>query len=238
MTVDFLSGQKGTQYFDFELNVIACLSQNMAKNNQQFPCIYLIFCGLIISQVALYLCRILIIFRDGLITLWDIRESKSIRAAGGNVLQSLYHEKKQVTSACWVCPVGSKVAVGYNNGEIFIWGVPSTPNVKAELSSEFNTQTTPICKLNLGYKLEKNPIASLKWVYADGKAGRLYIMGDSDSVSANLLQVLERKVLNSDACQCIKYAKHHSAYNSSIYDVNSFESSYFSYPCCKCRLSH
>ncbi|XP_044461920.1 uncharacterized protein LOC123193167 isoform X3 [Mangifera indica] len=138
---------------------------------------------------------ILIIFRDGLITLWDIRESKSIRAAGGNVLQSLYHEKKQVTSACWVCPVGSKVAVGYNNGEIFIWGVPSTPNVKAELSSEFNTQTTPICKLNLGYKLEKNPIASLKWVYADGKAGRLYIMGDSDSVSANLLQIKSLKIV-------------------------------------------
>ncbi|XP_031269259.1 uncharacterized protein LOC116127759 isoform X2 [Pistacia vera] len=134
--------------------------------------------------------RILIIFRDGLITLWDIRESKSIYATGGNILQSLYHETKQVTSACWACPVGSKVAVGYNTGEIFIWGVPSTPNVKAELSSEFNTQSTPICKLNLGYKLEKIPIASLKWVYADGKASRLYIMGTSDLVSANLLQVI------------------------------------------------
>ncbi|KAJ0097649.1 hypothetical protein Patl1_29274 [Pistacia atlantica] len=121
--------------------------------------------------------RILIIFRDGLITLWDIRESKSIYATGGNMLQSLYHETKQVTSACWACPVGSKVAVGYNTGEIFIWGVPSTPNVKAELSSEFNTQSTPICKLNLGYKLEKIPIASLKWVYSDGKASRLYIIG-------------------------------------------------------------
>ncbi|KAH9710607.1 Lgl C domain-containing protein [Citrus sinensis] len=131
--------------------------------------------------------RILIIFRDGLISLWDIRESKSIFSMGGNVLQSVYHETKQVTSACWACPIGSKVAVGYSNGEILIWGVPSILNLKTE---ECGTQITPICKLNLGYKLDKIPISSLKWVYADGKASRLYIMGASDFVSMNLLQIV------------------------------------------------
>lgn len=131
--------------------------------------------------------RILIIFRDGLISLWDIRESKSIFSMGGNVLQSVYHETKQVTSACWACPIGSKVAVGYSNGEIFVWGVPSILNLKTE---ECGTQSTPICKLNLGYKLDKIPISSLKWVYADGKASRLYIMGASDFVSMNLLQIV------------------------------------------------
>ncbi|KAH9710613.1 Lgl C domain-containing protein [Citrus sinensis] len=135
--------------------------------------------------------RILIIFRDGLISLWDIRESKSIFSMGGNVLQSVYHETKQVTSACWACPIGSKVAVGYSNGEILIWGVPSILNLKTE---ECGTQITPICKLNLGYKLDKIPISSLKWVYADGKASRLYIMGASDFVSMNLLQI-ERYLL-------------------------------------------
>lgn len=112
---------------------------------------------------------------------------------GGNVLQSVYHETKQVTSACWACPVGSKVAVGYSNGEILIWGVPSILNLKTE---ECGTQSTPICKLNLGYKLDKIPISSLKWVYADGKASRLYIMGASDFVSMNLLQVLSLSMLN------------------------------------------
>ncbi|KAK3224305.1 hypothetical protein Dsin_011330 [Dipteronia sinensis] len=134
--------------------------------------------------------RILIVFRDGLLTLWDIRESKSIYAAGGKMLQALHQESKQVTSACWACPVGSKVAVGYSNGDIFIWGTPSTTNLKSELSSDCSTQNTPICKLNLGYKLEKIPIASLRWVYAEGKASRLYIRGASDLVSANLVQVL------------------------------------------------
>jgi hypothetical protein len=122
--------------------------------------------------------------------LWDIRESKSVYAAGGKMLQALHQESKQVTSACWACPVGSKVAVGYSNGDIFIWGTPSTANLKSELSSDCGTQNTPICKLNLGYKLEKIPIASLRWVYAEGKASRLYIRGASDLVSANLVQVV------------------------------------------------
>lgn len=124
------------------------------------------------------------IFRDGLIVLWDIRESKTIFTAGVNMLQSLQHETKKVTSACWACPFGSKVVVGYNNGEIFIWSIPSNP-----IPPESSTQSTPICKLNLGYKLDKIPIASLRWVYADGKASRIYVMGASDSISSNLLQV-------------------------------------------------
>lgn len=135
--------------------------------------------------------RILIVFRDGLIVLWEIRGSKTIYTAGGKMLQALHQETKLATSACWACPVGSKVAVGYSNGDIFIWVVPSASNLKSELSSDCGTQNnTPICKLNLGYKMDKIPIASMKWVHAEGKASRLYIRGASDLVSANLVQVL------------------------------------------------
>ncbi|XP_060675169.1 uncharacterized protein LOC107424288 [Ziziphus jujuba] len=134
--------------------------------------------------------RVLIIFRDGKITLWDLRESKSIFTTGGNVLQSLNNEAKKVTSACWACPFGSKVVVGYNNGEIFIWSVPSAPNSRTELASESGTQNAPISKLNVGYKLHKIPIASMKWAYADGKASRLYVMGASNFESENLVQII------------------------------------------------
>lgn len=105
------------------------------------------------------------------------------------MLQSLYNGAKKVTSACWACPFGSKVVVGYNNGEIFIWSIPSNPNPRTELASDSGTQNAPICKLNVGYKLDKTPIASLKWAYADGKASRLYVMGDSNFESENSLQV-------------------------------------------------
>lgn len=132
----------------------------------------------------MYQCRVLIIFRDGILSLWDIRESKYVYTVGGNPLQSLHQETKKVTSACWACPFGSKVVVGYNNGEICIWSIPRT-----EFPSESSTQSAPISKLNLGYKLDKVPIASLRWAYADGKANRLYVMGASDTSSSNLLQV-------------------------------------------------
>ncbi|GAV83036.1 Lgl_C domain-containing protein [Cephalotus follicularis] len=134
--------------------------------------------------------RILIIFRDGLITLWGIRESEPIFATGGNVLQSIYQETKKVTSACWTCPFGSKVVVGYSNGDLLIWSIPSPLTIKSESATEFGTQSAPICKLNLGYKSDKIPISLLKWAYADGKASRLYVMGASDLVSANLCQVI------------------------------------------------
>ncbi|CAB4287974.1 unnamed protein product [Prunus armeniaca] len=97
---------------------------------------------------------------NGIISLWDIRESKTVFTAGGNALQSLHHEGKKVTSACWACPFGSKVAVGYSNGDIFIWSV----STRTELPSEPSTQ--------------------------NGKASRLYVMGGSDTISSNLLQVI------------------------------------------------
>lgn len=104
------------------------------------------------------------------------------------MLQSVNHETKKVTAACWACPFGSKVVVGYSNGDIFIWSIPSSSLSETELDL-CTTQSAPIHKLNLGYKLDKIPIASLKWVYADGKASRLYVLGSSDFLSANLLQV-------------------------------------------------
>ena len=122
--------------------------------------------------------------------LWNIRESRSIFRTGGNMLQPLHTETKKVTSACWVCPFGSKVVVGYNNGELFIWSIPSL-NTGNSSASEHSYQNTPLLKLNLGYKSDKISIGSIKWVYAGGKASRLYVMGASDFATSNLLQVFE-----------------------------------------------
>ncbi|KAF5735885.1 hypothetical protein HS088_TW14G00014 [Tripterygium wilfordii] len=130
--------------------------------------------------------RVLIIFRDGIISLWEIRENRSIYTAGGNLLRSLHQETRKVTSACWACPFGSKVAVGYSNGELFIWSIPTNSNRTAESESD-SVQSSPIFKLNLGYKVEKIPISSLKWAYAEGNASRLYVMGTSDFASTNSL---------------------------------------------------
>lgn len=145
----------------------------------------------ILPQPAAESKRVLVIFQNGQIILWDIQESRTVFRTGGNMSQSLHNETKKVTSACWACPFGSKVVVGYSNGEIFIWSVPSLNIGNGSSASDYySSQSTPLLKLNLGYKSEKIPIGSIKWLYAGGKASRLYVMGTSDYASSNLLQVV------------------------------------------------
>ncbi|KAG9136988.1 hypothetical protein Leryth_013829 [Lithospermum erythrorhizon] len=140
--------------------------------------------------------RLVIVYKDGLIVLWSIQESRTVFTTGATAFQSISHEAKQVTAASWACPTGSKIAVGYNNGEIFIWSIPAASNLKSDqgtdkdLRDSVASQSAPICKLNLGYKLDKIPISKLRWLYVDGKASRLYVMGFSSAFSANLMQVL------------------------------------------------
>ncbi|TKY70241.1 Syntaxin-binding protein 5 [Spatholobus suberectus] len=143
----------------------------------------------ILPQPAAESKRVLIIFRNGQIILWDIRESKSIFRTGGKMSQTRYNETKKVSSACWVCPFGSKVVVGYNNGELFIWSIPSL-NTGNSLATDYNSQNIPMFKFNLGYKSDKTSIGSAKWIYAEGKASRLYVMGASDYGPSNSLQVV------------------------------------------------
>ncbi|CAI0421744.1 unnamed protein product [Linum tenue] len=122
--------------------------------------------------------RLLVVYQDGVIILWDIQESRSIFTTGTStsLLPSQNHHEavRKATCACWGCPYGSKVIVGYSNGEIFTWSVQASV-----------TETpTPSSKLNLGYKLDKVAIASLKWfpqLDGNNKASRLYVMGGSSS---------------------------------------------------------
>ncbi|PIN17225.1 hypothetical protein CDL12_10104 [Handroanthus impetiginosus] len=145
----------------------------------------------ILPQPAAEAKRVLIIYSDGVITLWSIRESKAVfSSCSGSNLQSTNQETKKVTAACWACPVGTKVAVGYSNGDIILWGIPDSKTEEALQNESSASQITSICKLNLGYKANKIPIAKLKWVNADGKLSRLYALGCSEGHSSNLLQVV------------------------------------------------
>uniref|UniRef100_A0A1D1YUL6 F-box/WD repeat-containing protein 10 n=1 Tax=Anthurium amnicola TaxID=1678845 RepID=A0A1D1YUL6_9ARAE len=138
--------------------------------------------------------RVLIIFRDGFISLWGIQESKTLFRTGGNMRLVMRNEEKKVVSACWACPIGSKVAVGYSNGDIFIWGVPKASDTISSSGTDdkeiSGLKNVPLLKLNLGYKMDKVPIVSLRWVFADGRASRLYVNGVSELGSSSLFQVI------------------------------------------------
>uniref|UniRef100_A0A804MBU6 Lethal giant larvae (Lgl)-like C-terminal domain-containing protein n=1 Tax=Zea mays TaxID=4577 RepID=A0A804MBU6_MAIZE len=136
--------------------------------------------------------RVLIIFRDGVMSLWDIKASKAVSISGKTTQQQSQKEAKNVTSACWVCAKGSKIAIGYDNGDLYIWAIPEVTSTQN--SSSMGGQNLPIQRLNLGYKLDKLPIVSLQWIPSDGKAGRLYINGFNDH--GHLFQVL---ILNEES---------------------------------------
>ncbi|CAN6249750.1 unnamed protein product [Urochloa humidicola] len=137
--------------------------------------------------------RVLIVFRDGVMSLWDIKASKAVSISGKTMQQQSHQETKTVASACWVCAKGSKIAIGYDNGDLYIWAIPEVI-INAQNSSSMGNQNLPIQRLNLGYKLDKLPIVSLKWISSDGKAGRLYISGFNDH--GHLFQVL---ILNEES---------------------------------------
>ncbi|KAL5215173.1 hypothetical protein ABZP36_004325 [Zizania latifolia] len=136
--------------------------------------------------------RVLIIFRDGIMSLWDIKTSKVVLLSGRTMQQQSQQEAKTVTSACWTCAKGSKIAIGFDSGDIYLWSIPDILNAQ-NLSSTGN-QNLPLQRLNLGYKLGRLPIVSLRWVNSDGKAERLYINGFSDH--GYLFQVL---ILNEES---------------------------------------
>ncbi|XP_051218607.1 uncharacterized protein [Lolium perenne] len=136
--------------------------------------------------------RLLIIFRDGVMALWDIKASKVVFVTGRITQQQSHQEEKTVTSSCWACTNGSKVAIGYDSGDIYLWAIPDISS--AQNSSSLSNHSLPLQRLNLGYKLDKVPIISLRWVASDGKSGRLYINGYSEH--AYLSQVL---ILNEES---------------------------------------
>lgn len=145
--------------------------------------------------------RVLIIFRDGLLCLWGIQESKVEFMAGGNMQHTSLYEPKSVVSACWACAVGSKVVVGYDSGDIFLWAIPLISDEKTPTATNkkesYASPNVPLYKLNLGYKTNKVPIVSLRWFAGDGRASRLYVNGFSDLGSSHSFQV----IIFNDNCE-------------------------------------
>ncbi|XP_020578032.1 uncharacterized protein LOC110023121 [Phalaenopsis equestris] len=142
----------------------------------------------ILPQPMAEMRRALIIFRDGSLSSWGIQESKPLFTGGSMQLSSNY-ETREVMSACWACTFGSKVAVGYSNGDLFLWAIPVISDMHTTMLNKKEVHAAsniPYLKLNLGYKMDKIPITSLRWVVSDGRASFLYINGFSESGTSSL----------------------------------------------------
>ncbi|KAJ3680432.1 hypothetical protein LUZ60_016710 [Juncus effusus] len=136
--------------------------------------------------------RVLIIFKDGLITLWDIHSSELIFSTGKTSHFTPQTDGKSVISTCWACTYGSKLAVGYTTGDLYLYSIPLlSANESSCNKSPRKDQNAPVGKINLGLKLERVPVVGLKWVCGDnGKLSRLYVNGFSEDPLYHSFQVI------------------------------------------------
>uniref|UniRef100_A0A453CMF3 Lethal giant larvae (Lgl)-like C-terminal domain-containing protein n=1 Tax=Aegilops tauschii subsp. strangulata TaxID=200361 RepID=A0A453CMF3_AEGTS len=82
--------------------------------------------------------------RDGVMTLWDIKASRVVFVSGRTTQQQSHQEEKNVTSSCWACSKGSKVAIGYDSGDIYLWAIPDVLILNEESESRIVKMVLPI----------------------------------------------------------------------------------------------
>ncbi|XP_057822852.2 uncharacterized protein LOC131035216 isoform X2 [Cryptomeria japonica] len=173
----------------------------------------------ILPQPSYEFTRVLIIFRNCLLILWDILESK-VLAIGGNeeiqkteVLTKNYHrglqsldpleskdleKEKNISSACWASSDGTRIAIGYTNGDIGLWSMPTIRKPKSNSTTKglesCDSQTSSISKLQLFSSKRKMAIVSIKWYSSNDSCGHLYVYGGVDSNSSNVIRVIRLQI--------------------------------------------
>ncbi|KAL8257468.1 hypothetical protein R6Q59_029509 [Mikania micrantha] len=169
--------------------------------------------------------RVLIAYQIGVIILWDISEDKAILVIGHNDLQltdeivihstsDIRHDKlnnksndeqieKEISALCWVSSDGSVLAVGYVDGDIILWNLPtiSTNNQKANKSS------SNAVKLRLSSGDRRLPVIVLQWSNSprSGSSGQLFVYGGDDIGSDEVLTILYLDCSSGlEALKCVK----------------------------------
>ncbi|XP_031095683.1 uncharacterized protein LOC115999882 isoform X1 [Ipomoea triloba] len=147
--------------------------------------------------------RVLIAYENGLLILWDITEDRAVFVSSQNHLQpkeifvctqtnmSTVHandskdhdqEEKEISSLCWLSSDGSILAVGYVDGDIFLWNLsvpdcsksPKTENlssnvVKLQLLS--GDRRLPVTVLHCSANKSQNSLRGYLFVYGGGEIG-------------------------------------------------------------------
>ncbi|EYU26792.1 hypothetical protein MIMGU_mgv1a0006321mg, partial [Erythranthe guttata] len=157
--------------------------------------------------------RVLIAYENGLIILWDVTEDRAVHIKGYKDLQlkeamtvnvsdnqsqtsvndSLDNEEaeKEISSLCWASPDGSVLAVGYVDGDIFLWNLSVSNNGKDQ-----KTQKSPddVVKIQLSSGDRRLPVIVLHWSSnkaRNGCGGQLFAYGGAEIGSEEVLTILD-----------------------------------------------
>ncbi|KAL5734318.1 hypothetical protein ACOSP7_032179 [Xanthoceras sorbifolium] len=154
--------------------------------------------------------RLLIAYDNGWIVLWDVSEDKVVLVRGNKDLQlkgeTVVHSsqsvrpelsenlqdseqaEKEISALCWASTDGSVLAVGYVDGDIMFWNLPtdaSTKDHKAENSSN------NVVKLQLSSADKRLPVIVLHWsADKSHNGGQLFVYGGDRIGSEEVLTIL------------------------------------------------
>ncbi|KAH7300539.1 hypothetical protein KP509_24G067200 [Ceratopteris richardii] len=126
--------------------------------------------------------RVLIAYNDGIVVVWSVADSlvKEIRIVSGKKIDQAVHfndvdfeDEKDICSMCLVGPSGELLAIGYTDGDIWLWNIDkssSQPDV-------------PFMKVQLSADDARSPVLAMRWCATGGReaagplTGHLFIYG-------------------------------------------------------------
>ncbi|KAI3936610.1 hypothetical protein MKW92_018390 [Papaver armeniacum] len=161
--------------------------------------------------------RLMIAYENGLIVLWDVSESRVVLFRGHKDLQlkddqvvdentsELEQEEKEISSLCWASLDGSILAVGYVDGDIFLWNMFSASSIKGPQAGGSSNDAV---KLQLSSGKRKIPVIVLHWSANsrsnNERGGHLFIYGGDDIGSEEVLTALSLECSScKEAIRCV-----------------------------------
>ncbi|XP_057525296.1 uncharacterized protein LOC130804751 isoform X2 [Amaranthus tricolor] len=165
----------------------------------------------VLPQPSYFGNRLLVAYQYGLLILWDVLDAKVIVVKGDKDLRIKDHLSdspsesaaepldnahehmmdKEISAICWASSVGSMLAVGYIDGDILLWNIPSgacSKRKKAGVSFD------DVVKLQLSSADKRLPVIFLCWgersTPQSSCGGQLFVYGGCEIGSEEVITVV------------------------------------------------
>ncbi|PWA85428.1 transducin family protein / WD-40 repeat family protein [Artemisia annua] len=170
--------------------------------------------------------RVLIAYQNGVIILWDVNEDKAVLVRSPKDMQikdeiiipsasDIRREslntntddepaEKEISALCWVSSDGSMLAVGYLDGDIILWNLPTEIAIKDQKA---NKSSNNAVKLKLSSGDKRLPVIVLRWSNGPHSitGGQLFVYGGDDLGSEEALTVLNLESSSGlETLKCVK----------------------------------
>lgn len=165
-----------------------------------------------------------------MIVLWDVTEDRAVLVRGNKDLQlkdeilaesssdgshepldNLVDHEKEISSLCWVSADGSLLAVGYVDGDIFLWNLSASDHIKGHGAQKSSDK---VVKIQLSSAERRLPVIVLHWSAnkkRNGFGGQLFVYGGEEIGSEEVLTVCCESILCPSG---LKYFKLYNKYGA------------------------